>query len=63
MIGYFVAIGRGGAPMTATLSNLEPLVAITAAFLLFGQTLAPLQLAGAAVVVGALIVAARPSRA
>jgi drug/metabolite transporter (DMT)-like permease len=63
MIGYFVAIGRVGAPMTATLSNLEPLVAITAAFLLFGQTLAPLQLAGAAVVVGALIVAARPSRA
>ena len=63
MIGFFVAIGCVGAPMTATLSNLEPLVAITAAFLLFGQTLAPLQLAGAAVVVGALIVAARPSRA
>ena len=62
MIGYFVAISRVGAPMVATLSNLEPLVAITAALLLFGQTLAPLQLAGTAVVVGALIVAARPTR-
>ncbi|MAF47588.1 MAG: DMT family transporter [Rhodospirillales bacterium] len=62
MIGYFVAIGRVGAPMTTTLSNLEPLVAITAAFLLLGQSLAPLQLAGAAVVVGALIFAAYPRR-
>ncbi|MBT7235804.1 MAG: EamA/RhaT family transporter, partial [Rhodospirillaceae bacterium] len=47
----------------ATMSNLEPLVAITAAFLLFDQSLAPLQLAGAAVVVVALIVAARPAQA
>jgi len=62
MIGYFVAISRVGPPMVATMSNLEPLVAITAAFLLFGQTLAPLQLAGAAVVVAALIVAARPPK-
>lgn len=63
MIGYFVAVDRVGAPMTTTLSNLEPLVAITTAFLLLGQSLAPLQLAGAAVVVGALIFAARPRRA
>ena len=60
MISYFVAIGLAGPPTVATMANLEPLVAITAAFLLFGQSLAPLQIAGATLVVGALIFAAQP---
>ena len=59
IIAYFVAIDRVGAATTATLGNLQPLVVIVVAFFLLGQSLTTLQLVGAIVVVGALIVAAR----
>ncbi len=59
LIAYFVALGRVGAPITTMLSNLQPLVVIAVAFFLLDQTLAPLQLLGAALVIGALVVAVR----
>ncbi|MDA0239850.1 MAG: DMT family transporter [Proteobacteria bacterium] len=59
MIGYFYAISYIGAAFTTIFSNLEPLVAIVAAFFLLDQQLEPLQLIGAAIVVAALFVAAR----
>jgi drug/metabolite transporter (DMT)-like permease len=59
MIGYFFAISRIGSTITTIFSNIEPIVAITAAFFILGQELAPLQLVGAAVVVGALFLAMR----
>ena len=59
MIGYFVAISRIGSTITTIFSNIEPIVAITAAFFILGQELAPLQLLGAVIVVGALFLAMR----
>lgn len=59
MIGYFYAISYIGAAYTTIFSNLEPLVAIVAAFFVLNQGLEPLQLVGAAIVVAALFVAAR----
>lgn len=59
MIGYFYAISYIGAAFTTIFSNLEPLVAIVAAFFLLDQQLEPLQLVGAAIVVAALFIAAR----
>ncbi len=59
MIMFFTAIGAIGAPLTTILSNIEPLVAISAGFILLDQSLSPLQLLGAAIVVLALFIAAR----
>ena len=61
MIGYFVAISMIGPGKTTLYSNIEPLIAIGAAFLLLGQVLSPLQILGVFVVVGALSLAARAS--
>ena len=55
MISFFYAISFAGAGPTTFFSNLEPLVVTGAAFVFLDQTLAPLQLAGVAIVVGALI--------
>lgn len=59
LIAYFVALARVGAATAATLGYLQPLIVIAVAYLLLGQSLTPLQLAGAVIVVGALVVAAR----
>jgi len=59
MIGYFIAISRIGSTITTIFSNIEPIIAIVAAFFILGQELAPLQLLGAAIVVGALFLAMR----
>ncbi len=54
IIGYFAAISKIG-PAKATLySYVEPLFTMFAAFLFLGELLAPLQIVGALVVVGAL---------
>ena len=54
MIGYFVAISMIGPGKTTLYSNIEPLIAIGAAFILLDQVLSPLQILGVVVVVGAL---------
>lgn len=59
MIGFFGAISMIGPGKTTLYSNIEPLIAIGAAFLLLGQVLSPLQILGVVVVVGALSLAAR----
>lgn len=59
MIGYFVAISMIGPGRTTLYSNIEPLMAIAAAFVLLEQVLESLQIFGVVVVVGALVAAAR----
>ena len=44
-------------------ANLEPLVALGTAFAILGETLGPLQLVGAAMVLGAVTVGQLPARA
>lgn len=54
VIGYFAAISMIG-PAKATLySYVEPLFTMTAAYIFLGELLAPLQIVGALIVVGAL---------
>ncbi len=59
MIGYFMAIARIGAARAALYSYVEPLVAISVAFLLLDQVLSPVQILGAAIVMAALIAVGR----
>jgi drug/metabolite transporter (DMT)-like permease len=59
MIGYFAAVARIGAAQTALFSYVEPLVAISVAFVLLDQALAPPQILGAAIVIAALVAVGR----
>jgi drug/metabolite transporter (DMT)-like permease len=54
MIALFVATTRIGSMRTGFYMNFEPVAAVLLGALLLGQTLAPVQLAGAALVVAAL---------
>ena len=47
---YFIAIGMIGALKSGMITNLQPVVSIVAAFVLFGETLTPVQLIGGAMV-------------
>ncbi len=55
MIGFFVAISLIGAARATLFQYAEPLFTMGTAFLFLGQTLIPLQILGAVVVVGALV--------
>ncbi len=55
MLGFFGAIALIGSIRASLLMNLEPVFAIAAGFLILGQVLTPLQLAGAALVIGAVL--------
>ncbi len=57
LISFFVAIGVTGAVRASLVMNLEPIAAIVFGFALLGQVLAPLQLFGAALVIGAIVAA------
>jgi drug/metabolite transporter (DMT)-like permease len=54
LIGLFAATARIGPMRAGFYMNFEPVAAVFLAALLLGQTLAPVQLAGAALVIGAL---------
>ena len=54
MIGIFWATARLGLARTGFFMNFEPIASVLLAAPILGQTLAPVQLAGAALVVGAL---------
>ena len=54
MIALFVASARLGSMRTGFYMNFEPVAAVLLGALLLGQTLAPVQMAGAALVVAAL---------
>ena len=61
--GFFTAIARIGGVRTTTLLNAEPVFAVLGAVLVLGERLAPAQLAGALLVLGAvLLVSWRPRR-
>ncbi len=56
MIGIFTATARLGPARTGFVMNFEPIAAVLLAAALLGQTLAPVQLAGGALVVVALFI-------
>jgi drug/metabolite transporter (DMT)-like permease len=53
----FLALHAAGSVRTSLIFNLEPVVAITAAWLLLGERLTHLQIGGVALVIGALTLA------
>lgn len=59
MVGFFAGMQRLGAPDAATLSTLEPVVTLLLASLFLGETLGMIELAGASLVLGAVVVLAR----
>lgn len=58
-IVWYASVQRVGSARTAIFSNLVPVVALTAAWLLRGETLSPPQLAGAAIVLVGISLARR----
>ena len=63
MIGIFAATVRIGPSRTGFFMNFEPIAAVLLAALILGQTLAPIQLAGAALVIAALFLFRPPATA
>ena len=57
IITYFMAIPVIGAAKTTLFSYVEPIFTMVAAFIILGELLAPLQLVGALIIVGALTAA------
>jgi drug/metabolite transporter (DMT)-like permease len=53
---YWVSVPRIGAVVAGSFQNLVPVVGTAAAYFLYGETLGPLQLLGAVMVVGAVTV-------
>ena len=51
---YFISIGIIGALKSGMITNLQPMVSIVAAFILFGETLTPVQLTGGAMILTAV---------
>jgi drug/metabolite transporter (DMT)-like permease len=61
---FFAGLNRVGPSIAAILSTLEPPTTVALAFVAFGETLTGVQLAGAALVLGAVVVLhVRPERA
>lgn len=58
----FVLLPRSGAASNTAALNFEPIAALILAWLLLGQTIAPLQIGGALIVIGAIIVLGLPKR-
>ena len=61
MIGIFTASARIGLGRTGLFMNFEPIAAVLLSALILGQMLAPVQLAGAALVVAALFLFRPPT--
>ena len=55
MTAVFIVLPRLGAVNNAAVLNVEPIAALGMGWLVLGQTVAPVQLAGAALVVGAIV--------
>ena len=60
--GFYVGVSRIGPVAAATVMNLEPVMSVLFGWLLLGQVLGPQQLAGVALVVGALVLLRLPRR-
>jgi drug/metabolite transporter (DMT)-like permease len=59
---FFAGLRRVGPTTASILSTAEPLTTVLLAFLAFGESLAPVQLAGAALVLGAVLALVRPAK-
>jgi drug/metabolite transporter (DMT)-like permease len=59
---FFAGMARVGPSTASILSTFEPVVTVTLAYLAFGERLSAAQLAGAALVLGAAVMLAAPSR-
>jgi drug/metabolite transporter (DMT)-like permease len=53
--GLFVVLPRLGAVNNAAIMNIEPVAALGLGWLVLGQTVAPVQLVGGAIVIGAIV--------
>lgn len=62
VMSFFFAIATIGGPRVALFLNAEPIVVIALAAALLGETLSPLQAAGAVLVVTAIFMARRPAQ-
>ena len=56
LICFFIAVGTIGAVKSSLVMNFEPVAAVVLGFIMLGQVLTPMQLLGAGLVVGAIIV-------
>ena len=56
---FFAGLKRVGPTTASILSTAEPVTTVVLAFLAFGESLSPVQLAGGALVLGAVLVAQR----
>ena len=56
---YFVAIARIGSLKTAVVSNIQPLVSILFAIVLFGEFLSPVQFLGGCLVLSGIVLMQR----
>jgi drug/metabolite transporter (DMT)-like permease len=54
---FYASTARIGAAQTALVSTVEPVWTISLAMLLFGETLAPIQMLGGALVIGGVVLA------
>jgi drug/metabolite transporter (DMT)-like permease len=59
---FFAGLNRVGPTSASILSTAEPVTTVVLAFLAFGESLNPVQLAGGALVVGAVLVLSAPAR-
>jgi drug/metabolite transporter (DMT)-like permease len=60
---YFAGLARIGPTRAATLSTVEPVVTVALAAIILGETIAPVQLAGGALILAAVVLLARAGRA
>lgn len=56
-VAFFYVIGLLGPVRTGLVMNLEPIASVSFAFLILGQRLAPIQILGGSLVIGALMLA------
>jgi drug/metabolite transporter (DMT)-like permease len=56
MLAFFTAVPMIGPMRASMINNMEPITTILLAALIIGEALGPLQLAGAALVIGAIFV-------
>ncbi len=61
VMSFFLAIAMISGPRVALFLNAEPIIVIALAAALLGETLSPLQAAGAVLVVTAIFLARRPA--
>ena len=59
---YFAGLERIGPTRASTLSTVEPLVTVTLAAIVLGETIAPIQLAGGVLILVAVVLLARAAR-